>query len=97
MSLNRGQIKYLKGICHHIKPVVMLGNKGLTESVMVEIEGALDQHELIKLKLRGSREEREQWIASITRQSKAELVLKIGQVACFFRRNKDEPKLELPR
>ena len=97
MSLSRGQIKYLKGICHHLKPVVMLGNKGLTETVMAEIEGALDQHELIKLKLRGSREQRAQWIASIARQSKAELLLKIGQVACFFRRNKDDPKLELPR
>ena len=97
MSLNRGQIKYLKGICHNIKPVVMLGNKGLTETVMAEIEAALDQHELIKLKLRGSREQREQWLASIIKDSKAELVLKIGQVACLFRRNKDEPKLELPR
>jgi RNA-binding protein len=97
MSLNRGQIKYLKGICHNIKPVVMLGNKGLTETVMAEIEAALDQHELIKLKLRGSREQREQWLTSIIKDSKAELVLKIGQVACLFRRNKDEPKLELPR
>jgi len=97
MSLNRGQIKYLKGICHHIKPVVMLGNKGLTETVMAEIETALEQHELIKLKLRGSREQREQWLASIASESKAELVLKIGQVACVFRRNKDQPKLELPR
>ena len=96
MSLNRGQIKYLKGICHNIKPVVMLGNKGLTETVMAEIEAALDQHELIKLKLRGSREQREQWLASIIKDSKAELVLKIGQVACLFRHNKDEPKLELP-
>ena len=97
MSLNRGQIKYLKGVCHHIKPVVMLGNKGLTENVMIELEGALDQHELVKVKLRGEREQREQWINTISTQCKAELVLKIGQVACFFRRYQDEPKLELPR
>ena len=96
MPLNRAQTKYLKGICHQIKPVVMLGNKGLTETVMAEIEGALDQHELIKLKLRGDREQRQQWISTIGEQCQAELVLKIGQVACFFRRNTDEPKLELP-
>ena len=75
----------------------MVGAKGLSETVLAEIESALEQHELIKLKLRGTPGQRKQWIAAIGKQSKAELVLKIGQVACFFRRNKDEPKLELPR
>lgn len=89
--------KYLKGLCHHLKPVVMLGNKGLTEAVQSEIEVALSAHELIKIKLStDDRDQKAQWIERIAATHSAELVQKIGHVACFYRHNKDQQKIVLP-
>ena len=69
----------------------------MSETVQAELETALDAHELIKVKLRADRELRAEWIGEIAATTGAELVQKIGQVACFYRRNAEEPKLELPR
>lgn len=94
--LSKTQIKYLRGICHHIQPVVMLGAKGMTENVMHEVELALEQHELIKVKLRTDRETRKQLVEQICKDRNCEAVQVIGQVACFYRPAK-KPELELPR
>jgi len=96
MTLTKDQKKYLVGICHHLQPVVMTGQKGLTDAVMIEIENALDRHELIKVRLRGGRKHRQIWIKRILEDTDAEVVQKIGMIACFFRRNSKDPKLELP-
>ena len=48
MNLSTKQKQHLKGLAHPLKPVVMLGNNGLTEGVLAEIEQALGHHELIK-------------------------------------------------
>jgi RNA-binding protein len=86
----------LRGLTHHLKPVVMVADKGLSENVMAEIESALDHHELVKIKLRGERDVREVWMNEIMKKSGAEKVHCIGQVACFFRRNPKKPVIELP-
>ncbi|STW81867.1 RNA-binding protein YhbY [Klebsiella pneumoniae] len=52
MNLSTKQKQHLKGLAHPLKPVVMLGNNGLTEGVLAEIEQALGHHELIKVKNR---------------------------------------------
>ena len=51
MTLNKKQIQYLKGVAHSLKPIVLLGNNGLTEAVVAEIDYALNHHELIKVKI----------------------------------------------
>lgn len=89
MTLKASQKKNLRAQVHHLKPVVTVADKGLSESVMAEIERALNDHELIKIKLRGDRDVRKAWAASIAEQCKAELVQSIGQVASFYRRNPD--------
>ena len=96
MSLSNRQLRHLRGLTHHLKPVVMVGDKGLSENVMAEIETALNHHELIKVKLRGDRETRSTWTDEIVRRFSAEPVHSIGQVACFFRRNRKKPVIELP-
>jgi RNA-binding protein len=90
--------RWLKQQAHHLKPVVMLGQHGLTEAVMREIELALDHHELIKTKIAaGDREEREQIIAAITQETHAELVQRVGNTASFYRHNPDKAEpLALP-
>jgi len=91
MPLKAAQKKNLRGQAHHLNPIVTVADKGLSDSVVAEIERALNDHELIKVKLRGEREQRKAWALSIAAQCKAELVHSIGQVACFYRRHPEKP------
>lgn len=95
--LTATQRRYLRGLCHALKPLVMLGNKGLTDSVKAELEATLAHHELVKIKLSGGdREERQQQLDELLAASRAELVQQIGHVVSVFRRNVDQPRLALP-
>lgn len=96
MTLTGKQKNYLRGIAHNLNPVVMIGGKGLTEAVMNEIEIALDQHELIKIKMpTNSKTEKVALLARITGQSSSEPVQLIGRVGVIYRAG-DEPKITLP-
>jgi RNA-binding protein len=96
MPLTSQQIRYLRGLTHALQPVVMVADKGLNENVMIEIESALQHHELVKIKLRADRDTRTAWINRISEQCSAEKVHVIGQVACFFRRNRKKPVIAIP-
>ena len=96
MKLSSSQKRFLRGMTHHINPVVMVGDKGLTPNVLEEIENALAHHELIKIKLRTDRESRHAMSLEISESFKAIIVHQIGQVSCFYRRNKKKPVIDLP-
>lgn len=96
MKLSKPQNRYLRGLCHNLSPVVMVADKGLTENVMAEIELALEHHELIKIKLRGDKGQRQTWLQTLDKQCHAELVQQIGQVACLYRKNTKKPRIALP-
>lgn len=96
MPLTAHQRRYLRGLCHALQPVVTVAGKGLTESVVAELDASLTKHELIKVKLRSERETRAAWAADIARLCKAEAVQSIGQVACFYRRNPKKPVISIP-
>jgi RNA-binding protein len=91
MQLKANQKKNLRGQAHHLKPIVTVADKGLSESVLAEIERALNDHELIKIKLRGDREKRKVWVNDIASKCKAETIQTIGQVACFYRKHPENP------
>jgi RNA-binding protein len=97
MSLTPSQKRYLRGLAHSLKPVILTGNKGVTPALIKEFSNALDQHELVKVKLGDDRDERKAHIAELGGAAQAELVQSIGRVACFYRRNEEQPKLALPR
>ncbi|MGE5167886.1 MAG: YhbY family RNA-binding protein [Deltaproteobacteria bacterium] len=97
MPLSPSQKRYLRGLAHSLKPVILTGNKGVTPALLKEFSTALDQHELVKVKLGDDRDERKLHIAELGDGAKAELVQSIGRVACFYRHNADKPKLALPR
>lgn len=97
MPLSPSQKRYLRGLAHSLKPVILTGNKGVTPALLKEFSAALDQHELVKVKLGDDRNERKAHIAELGEGAKAELVQSIGRVACFYRRNEETPKLALPR
>lgn len=97
MSLTTSQKKYLRGLTHNLQPVVMVADKGLSENVLAEIEQALEHHELIKIKLRGDRDQRGEWIEQLVESTGSEKVHSIGQVLCLYRRHPKKPKIALPR
>ena len=81
-------IKQLRAISHKLKPVVTIAGKGLTEGVINELDRALTDHELIKVKLAvGSREARTEIARQISAQSGAEIVQSIGNVIVLLRRS----------
>lgn len=96
MPLTKKQVRQLKRMVHHLNPVVIIGQNGLTDAVLNELQITLNTHELIKVRLNaGDREERQQMIDTIRQQCGAELVSTIGHVAAFFRRNPDKPTITL--
>jgi len=96
MALTREQTRFLRGRSHTLRPQVMIGDKGLGETVITEIERALEDHELIKVKIRADRADRAVIIDRIGTQTGAELVQAIGQTASFYRRRQANPSLQLP-
>ena len=97
-ALNNAQKRYLRGLAHDLRPVVLVGAKGVTPSVLSELELALEQHELIKVRVSaGDREEREAWIGELVEGSGASLAGRIGHVAILYRRRADKPFVILPR
>ncbi|NND67225.1 MAG: YhbY family RNA-binding protein [Halioglobus sp.] len=87
--------KQLRAIGHKLKPVVTVSGNGLSESVMAEVDRALLQHELIKVKLAvGGREARTEVTDELCGKAGAELVQAIGNVILILRRaEKPDPKL----
>jgi len=98
MSLKPSQKRYLRGLAHALKPVIMIGNKGITDALVAELSQALDHHALIKVRLAGEdRFARAAQITALGTAGNAELVQSIGKVACFYRRNAESPKIALPK
>lgn len=78
----------LKAKAHHLKPVVLLGAKGLTPAVIEETNVALTSHELIKIKINGAEKEDRRTIAiELCNQLNAELIQLIGTIVIIYRKN----------
>ena len=98
MKLTNNQKKYLRSMAHDLKPFVMIGQHGLSDSVVNELESTLLKHELPKIKLRVSdRKEKQQIVDKIILLSKAVLVQVIGGVLVIYRPFEDNPNIILPR
>lgn len=98
MPLSKHQIKHLVSLAHHLKPVIMVGQHGVTENLLKELEIALDHHELVKIKIAGEdRDSRQQMIQQLCDASGAQTVQIIGKTLTLFRRNRQKPRIELPK
>ena len=95
MELSNARKKELRSIAHNLKPVVMIAEKGVTEAIEKELERALNDHELIKVKININDPAMRKTIASdLCAKHKAELVQSIGKVAVICRKaKKPNPKL----
>lgn len=88
--MNSADKKKLRAEAHSLKPVVMIGQSGLTAAVLAEIEQALNNHELIKVKIRAERDERKRISEKICADTGAELIQGIGQITVIYRLNPDK-------
>jgi RNA-binding protein len=96
--LRNAQQRYLRGLAHALKPVVQIGGKGLSDSVLAELDIALEHHELIKVKVSAEdRDARDEMVAEMVMRSRANLIQRIGNVATLYRRSQDNPRIVLPR
>ncbi|MBT5292851.1 MAG: YhbY family RNA-binding protein [Cellvibrionales bacterium] len=92
MSLTNERKKYLRQLGHSLKPVVTVASKGVSETVLQELNRALEDHELIKVKL--SVDDKAAAIQTVCDSANAELVQSIGHVLLIFRAaKKPNPKL----
>lgn len=97
MSLSKKQIKFLRAKCHELKAVILLGQKGLTEEVLSELNNALIHHELVKIKLSvDDRDARQQMIADICDRTQSEEIQSIGKTLSVYRVNPDKAIISLP-
>ena len=98
-ELSGKQRRWLRGKAHSLKPVVQMGGKGLTDAVVAEVDRALDVHELIKVRLTGEREEREEAVSDLAERVGAETVGVTGKVAILYRENPlpEKRQVRLPR
>lgn len=81
----------MRAKAHTLKPVVLLGQHGYTPAVSAEIDHALNDHELIKVKLGGEdRSERNAIIATICQELDAELIQTIGKIVVLYRKNPEK-------
>jgi len=81
----------LRARAHHLKPVVSVGAAGVSKGVLAELDVALDQHELVKLRIAADdREQRKDLIDSLCRRANAELIQRIGHTAVLYRERSDD-------
>ena len=86
-ALSIQERKRLRQIGHTLNPVVMIGGQGLTENVIEETTRALNDHELIKVKVAGEdREARQVAIAAIAEATEAEIVQTIGKIVLLYKK-----------
>lgn len=91
------QKKYLRGLAHGMKPLVLIGQSGLTQGVIKAVDEALETHELIKIKFNDFKEkaQKEEIIGDIKAGTASEMVGMIGHLAIFYRMNPDPEKRKI--
>ena len=96
--LTSAQTRFLRGQAHDLKAMLQVGGKGITDALVKEIDLALENHELVKVKIAASdREARDAMIEQITSRTDAALVQRIGHTAAIYRPGKDKRQIVLPR
>jgi RNA-binding protein len=91
------QLRFLRGRAHGLKPVIQIGNHGLSGGVLAETRRALTDHELIKLRLPpADRAARDALLAELVRATGSALVTRIGHIAVLFLANPKLSKYPLP-
>lgn len=98
VALTAAQTRFLRGQAHDLKALLQTGSKGVTAAFIAELDGVLEQHELVKVKVSGDdREARDAMIGELTGKTGAALVQRIGHTAVLYRPSKERRQIVLPR
>ena len=96
--LKKKQKQYLKGLANPLKPVIIIGAQGLTDTVISSIDEYLDAHELLKINvLKSCQQEVGEIVLDILACTGSELISQLGRKIVIYRRNNAKPVIELPR
>jgi RNA-binding protein len=98
LELTSGQRKALRSQAHHLEPIVIIGNKGITETVIESVNEALFAHELLKVRFNEHKSEKKELTAQIAEATGSSVAGIIGHVAIIYRRHEkaDKRKIDLP-
>lgn len=98
MAITSRQARYLRGLAHHLNPVVQIGSARVTDPVIEKVDAELDNHELIKVRVQSAeRHELDEAAKKLCESTRADLVQTIGHVLVLYRRRKEKPAIVLPR
>lgn len=96
MEITEKQKRHLRTLAHALKPVVTIGEAGLSDAVIREIDLSITHHELIKVRVHAAdRDERKSLINELCSKSDATLIQSIGHIAAIYRAAKN-PTIKLP-
>ena len=94
------QMRYLRSLGHHLKPLVMLGRDGITDNVITAADAVLGAHELLKVKIgNGCLLERKEAAGVMAEKTGSEIIQVLGKTFLVFRANpnrSDEHRIKLP-
>ncbi|HXW53580.1 MAG TPA: YhbY family RNA-binding protein [Myxococcota bacterium] len=76
----------LKKQAHHLKPVIQIGKKGISDALLKEIDGALLAHELIKIQLPKEYRALEEDLPRILQETRSHHIDTIGNVVILYRK-----------
>ncbi len=97
-ALTGKQRSYLRSLAHPLKPVVQIGQSGLTDAVLSAIDGALVTHELIKVRVTGNDElDADELSVEIAKRTRSIVAQVIGKTVVVYRARKKDPVIVLPK
>ena len=97
-TLTPAQIRFLRGQAHELKPILHVGNKGVSSAFIAQLNEVLDQHELVKVRVNvKDRSERLACATCLIEQTGSHLIQRIGHMQILYRANPSARKLVLPR
>ena len=94
MPLNGKQRRALRALGHHLEPVVLVGQHGVTDAVVAAVDQALHDHELIKVKIHEGPEDRKEAAQRLAEATGSELAQLLGRVALLFKKRDEDSKFE---
>lgn len=97
MPLSAKQKRYLRGLGHHVEPVLRTGKEGLSEAMLLEIHDALEKDELIKVKIGKGALHRKDAALILQQKGNAEVVQLLGKNILLFRQRKKESNIHFPK
>lgn len=97
MPLSGQQKRFLRGLGHHLSPVVQVGHGGVSPGVLKALDQALEDHELVKLKLSDTIEDRKAAAEELAKGTGGECAQLMGRTVLIYRRRKEKPTIVLPR